>query len=148
MNQTESFSRRRTGECEGRAGARGPESPCDRHRTIGRRNSLQTSSAWSEIAGTRVSTDTSGTQADYADRGGRDIAKLYDSTLDDLWEAEYRQGETWSKMTSATRALYEAMAFEQVKGYCVNGGTNTLRKRIVPPELDFVLTHGDWEDGS
>ena len=84
----------------------------------------------------------------YADQGGRDIAKLYDSTLDDLWEAEYLLDETWSKMTSTNRALYEAMAFEQVKGYCVNGGTDTLKKRITPPEVDFVLTHGDWEDGS
>ena len=82
----------------------------------------------------------------YADHGGQDIAKLYDSTLDDLWEAEYREGETWSKMTSTTRALYEAIAFEQVKGYSLNGGTNTLRKRITPPEIDFVLTHGVWED--
>ena len=80
----------------------------------------------------------------YADQAGRDIAKLYDSTLDDLWEAEYREGETWSLMTSTNRALYEALAFEQVKGYSVNGGTNTLRKRIAPPEIDFVLTHGDW----
>ena len=80
----------------------------------------------------------------YADQGGRDVAKLYDSTLDDLWEAEYRQGETWSKMTSASRDLYEVLAFEQAKGYSVNGGTNTLRKRTVPPEVDFVLTYGDW----
>ena len=77
-------------------------------------------------------------------RGGRDIAKLYDSTFNDFWEAEYRQGGTWSQMTSATRALYEAIAFEQVKGYSINGGTNTLSKNIVPPEVDFVLTHGDW----
>ena len=84
--------------------------------------------------------------AAYADQGGRDIAKLYDSTLDDLWEAEYREGDTWSKMASANRDLYEAIAFEQVKGYSLNGGTNTLRKRIVPPEVDFVLTHGDWEE--
>ena len=83
--------------------------------------------------------------AAYADQGGRDIAKLYDSTLDDLWEAEYRQGETWSKMTSTNRALYEAMAFEQVKGYSLNGGTDTLKKRIGPSEIDFVLTHGDWK---
>ena len=82
----------------------------------------------------------------YADQGGRDIAKLYDSTLDDLWEAEYREGETWSKMASSIRDLYEVLAFEQVKGYSVNGATNTLRKRIVPPEIDFVLTHGDWEE--
>ena len=84
----------------------------------------------------------------YADQGGRDIAKLYDSTLDDLWEAEYSEGETWSKMTSTNRALYEAMAFEQVKGYSLNGGTNTLQKKITPPEIDFVLTHGVWEDAS
>ena len=84
----------------------------------------------------------------HTDQSGQDIAKLYDSTLDDVWETEYRQGETWSKMTSASRALYEALAFEQVKGYSVNGGTNTLTKRIVPPEVDFVLTHGEWEDAS
>ena len=84
----------------------------------------------------------------YADRGGRDIAKLYDSILDDLWEAEYREGKTWSQIASSSKTLYEVLGFEQVKGYSVNGGTNTLRKRIVPPELDFVLTYGDWKDVS
>ena len=76
----------------------------------------------------------------YADQGGRDIAKLYDSTLDDLWEAEYRQGETWSKMTSASRALYEALAFEQVKGYSVNGGQNRVQRDA---EVDFVLKYAE-----
>ena len=64
------------------------------------------------------------------------------------WEAEYRQGETWSKITSATRDLHQAMTFEQAKGYSVNGGTNILRKRIGPSEIDLVLKYGDWEDGN
>ena len=82
----------------------------------------------------------------HADGGGQDIAKLYDSTLDDLWEAEYREGEAWSKMASSSRDLYEVLAFEQVKGYSVNGGTNRLKKTILPGEIDFVLTYGVWED--
>ena len=76
--------------------------------------------------------------------GGRDIAKLYDSTLDDLWEAEYRLGDTWSNMASSSRDLYEVIAFEQVKGYSFYGGTNSLNKTILAGEVDFVLTYGDW----
>ena len=79
-----------------------------------------------------------------ADRGGNDIAKLYDSVLDDLWEAAYHDGETWSKITSETRALYEVFAFEQVKGYSVNGGQNRLQRDA---EVDFVLTYGEWDEG-
>ena len=83
-----------------------------------------------------------------ADRGGRDIAKLNDSAVDDLWEAEYRDGQTWSKMSSSSRQLYEVLAFEQVKGYSINGGRNVLKKKILPGEIDFVLTYGEWEEES
>lgn len=84
--------------------------------------------------------------AAYAEQGGRDIAKLYDTALDDLWSAEYRDGGTWSTIETEARTLYEVIAFEQVKGYGVLGGKNTLENRTHDNELDFVIKYGDWKE--
>jgi len=86
-----------------------------------------------------------------ADRGGGgDVAKLYDSgeTGVDIWAAEYRDGETWSTMSSPSRLLYEALAFERIGGYGFNGGLGddhgTNRKEHADG-VDFVFQYGYWE---
>ncbi len=86
-----------------------------------------------------------------ADQGGEDdAAKLYDSGEEgvDIWSAAYADGETWSRMSTSTRALYEVLAFEQVGGYGFNGGQGenhgTNRKEHAD-DVDFVLESGYWE---
>lgn len=82
-----------------------------------------------------------------ADQGGDDIAKLYDTIRDELWEARYQGGQTWSKMASSSRVLYnDIIGFETVSGRGFYGGVNTLQKTLLPGEVDFVMLEGDWEE--
>ncbi len=85
-------------------------------------------------------------EAVMADQGGdMDIAKLHDTALDDLWLAACLGDQTWSRMSSPERQLYEVWGFDQVKGYGVNGGRNALMKSILPNQVDFVIEYGDWD---
>ena len=86
-----------------------------------------------------------------ADQGGEeDVAKLYDTSTDgiDVWAAGYRDGETWSTMSSPTRLLYEVLAFEQVGGYGFNGGlgeSHGTNRKDHADDVDFVFQWGYWE---
>ena len=86
-----------------------------------------------------------------ADQGGDgDVAKLYDSGDEgvDIWAAGYRDGETWSTMSSPTRLLYEVLAFEQVGGYGFNyglGENHGTNRKDHADDVDFVFQHGYWE---
>ena len=86
-----------------------------------------------------------------ADQGGDgDVAKLYDSGDEgvDIWAAGYRDGETWSTMSSPTRLLYEVLAFEQVGGYGFNyglGENHGTNRKDHADDVDFVFQYGDWE---
>ncbi len=86
-----------------------------------------------------------------ADQGGDgDAAKLYDSGESgvDIWEAGYLDGETWSKMSSPSRLLYEVLAFEHVGGYGFNGGLGSnhgINRKDHAEDIDFVFEFGVWE---
>jgi hypothetical protein len=79
-----------------------------------------------------------------ADKGGdADIAKLHDSTVDTLWEAAWRDDQTWSKMSSSANQFYEVLAFEQVKGYSHAPGQSAIKRDA---SVDFLMQWGDWEE--
>jgi VCBS repeat protein/GEVED domain-containing protein len=86
-----------------------------------------------------------------ADQGGsKDIAKLYDSGDEgvDVWAAGYVDGVTWSSMSSPTRLLYEALAFEYVGGYGFNGGlgeSHGTNRKDHADGVDFLFQYGYWE---
>ncbi len=86
-----------------------------------------------------------------ADQGGsKDIAKLYDSGDEgvDVWAAGYVDGVTWSSMSSPTRLLYEALAFEYVGGYGFNGGlgeSHGTNRKDFSDAVDFLFQYGYWE---
>ncbi len=86
-----------------------------------------------------------------ADQGGDgDVAKLYDSGElgADIWAAGLEDGQTWSTMTSPTRLLYTALAFEYVGGYGFNGGQGTghgTNRKELEQGIDFVFQYGYWE---
>ncbi len=88
-----------------------------------------------------------------ADQGGDgDAAKLYDSAEAgvDLWAAGYLDGETWSRMSSPSRLLYEVLAFEHVGGYGFNGGLGEdhgVNRKDHSDNVDFVFQYGYWEGG-
>lgn len=80
-----------------------------------------------------------------------DVAKLYDSGDPgiDVWAADYRDGETWSTMSTPSRLLYEVLAFGQVGGYGFNGGLGPDHGRNVKDHsgvVDFAFQYGYWEE--
>lgn len=86
-----------------------------------------------------------------ADQGGsKDVAKLYDSGEEgvDVWAAGYVDGVSWSSMSSPTRLLYEALAFEYVGGYGFNGGlgeSHGTNRKDLSEAVDFAFQYGYWE---
>ena len=80
-----------------------------------------------------------------------DVAKLYDSADPgiDVWAVDYRDGQTWSTMSTPNRLLYEVLAFGRVGGYGFNGGQGPDHGRNVKDHsatVDFVFQYGDWEE--
>jgi hypothetical protein len=81
-----------------------------------------------------------------------DTAKLYDSADagTDVWSADYRDGATWSSMSSPDRLLYEVLAFGQVGGYGFNGGlgpNHGLNAKNHTSAVDFTFQYGYWDEG-
>jgi hypothetical protein len=79
--------------------------------------------------------------------GGEDIAKLWDTPGNDVLKAEYLlDGDTWGALSAVdgqnSEELYEAIAFEIVKGY----GTTGRNVRDIAVDVDFTQWWGPWED--
>ena len=79
--------------------------------------------------------------------GGEDIAKIWDTPGDDVLKADYLpDGDTWATLSTVdgeeTDELYEAIAFEIVKGY----GTTGKNVRDLGDGVDFTKWWGLWED--
>jgi hypothetical protein len=77
--------------------------------------------------------------------GEGDIAKLWDTAVDDVLEAKYlSNGDSSAKMTSqdGLDTLYEAIAFETAKGY----GTTGKNTKDLAADVNFMKWWGEWDN--